>query len=280
MKYSILINQVRALEWGLTTSEAVVFSWIYELASWADKLIYDDKTYYFSSRAKACEELPIVTEKSDTMYRLYKSLEKKGLVSIVTINKNDYIALTEKGKQWYYEDELPKDGEKSETRKKIRRNSEKNPKDGKKYEETRKKIRENSEKNPTYKYISNKTIIDYEYVLPEYKEIFAEWLEYKKQRKEAYKTEKSVQLCYNKLLKLSGNNPDIARQIVEQSMANNWAGLFELKTENSYGNKRTNYSKKQEANNYAFQQYLEEGERIARGERVYTSDPNSEDNPF
>lgn len=50
--------------------------------------------------------------------------------------------------------------------------------------------------------------------------------------------------------------------------------------QNVYGNYRTNYSKKQEANNYAFQQYLEEGERIARGERVYTSYPNSKDNPF
>ena len=124
---------------------------------------------------------------------------------------------------------------------------------------------------------NNKNIIDYEYVLPEYKPIFSDWLEYKKQRKEAYKTEKSIQLCYNKLVKLSGNNPDTARQIVEQSMANNWAGLFELKNE-GYGNNRTNYSRKQEANNYALRQYLEEGERIARGERVYTTDP--ENRPF
>lgn len=115
------------------------------------------------------------------------------------------------------------------------------------------------------------------FVSPEYKEIFADWLEYKKQRKEAYKTEKSIQLCYNKMVKLSGNDPYTARQIVYQSMANNWAGLFELKNE-GYGNNRTNYSRKQEANNYALRQYLEEGERIARGERVYTTDP--ENRPF
>ena len=266
MKYSILINQNRALEWDLTTSEAVVFSWIYELASWADKLIFNEKTYYFSSREKACKELPIVTNKADTMYRIYKSLEKKGLISVITISKKEYISLTEKGKQWYFEGELPKDGNKSE--------------------ETRKKIRENSEKNPTYKYISDNNTNDTINPLPhkdfvsiEFQSIFQDWLEYKKQRKEAYKTEKSIQLCYNKLIKLSGNNPDIARQIVEQSMANNWAGLFELKNEN-HGNNRTNYSKKQEANNYALQQYIEDGERIARGERVYTSDPNSDDNPF
>lgn len=146
MKYSILINQKRAIEWELSTSEAVVFSWIYELASWAEKLIYEDKTYYFSSRAKACEELPIVTDKPDTMYRIYKSLEKKELISMVTINKKDYVSLTEKGKLWYYDDELPTDGKKSE--------------------ESRKKIRENSEKNPTDKYISNNINNYKEYIDP------------------------------------------------------------------------------------------------------------------
>ena len=59
--------------------------------------------------------------------------------------------------------------------------------------------------------------------------IFKDWLEYKKDRKEKYKSEKSIQLAYNKLVKLSDNNPEIAKEIVEQSMANNWAGLFELK---------------------------------------------------
>lgn len=84
---------------------------------------------------------------------------------------------------------------------------------------------------------NKKDFNNYKFVSPEFKETFAEWLEYKKERKESYKTEKSVKLCYNKLVKLSGNNPDIAKQIVEQSMANNWAGLFKLKNEN-YG-KRT-----------------------------------------
>lgn len=121
----------------------------------------------------------------------------------------------------------------------------------------------------------NKQVMDYQYVLPEFKQAFFDWLEYKKQRKESYKTEKSTRLCYDKLVKLSGNDPYTARQIVEQSMANNWAGLFELK-EN--GNNRTNYSRKQEANNYALEQYIRDSERIARGERVYTCDP--EDRPF
>jgi len=101
MKYNININQKKAVEWGLTSSEAIVFSWIYELASWADKIEYKNKTYYYGSKNKACEELPIVSNKRDTIYRLFKSLQGKGLVELITLGKSDYLALTNKGKEWY-----------------------------------------------------------------------------------------------------------------------------------------------------------------------------------
>lgn len=135
MKYTLTINQNRSVEWELTASEAIVFSWLYELPSWAEKLILEDKTYYFGSRNIACKELPIISDKADTMYRLYKSLEKKGLISMVILQKKDYIAITEKGKQWHYDNELPSNGKKSE--------------------ETRNEIREISEINPTNKYTNN-----------------------------------------------------------------------------------------------------------------------------
>lgn len=101
MKYSININQKKAVEWELTSSEAIVFSWIYELASWADKMEYKGKTYYYGSKNKACEELPIITNKRDTMYRIFKSLQGKGLIELITLDKSDYLALTKKGKEWY-----------------------------------------------------------------------------------------------------------------------------------------------------------------------------------
>lgn len=135
MKYTLTINQNRSVEWELTVSEAIVFSWLYELPSWAEKLILEDKTYYFGSRNVACKELPIISDKADTIYRLYKSLEKKGLILMVILQKKDYIAITEKGKNWHYDNELPNNGKKSE--------------------ETRNEIRENSEINPTYKYTNN-----------------------------------------------------------------------------------------------------------------------------
>lgn len=142
MKYTITINQNRSVEWKLTASESIVFSWIYELPSWADKMEYNGITYYFGSRNVACKELPIISDKADTMYRIYKSLEKKGLISTVVLQKKDYIAVTEKGKKWHYEIEHPKDGNKSE--------------------ETRNEIRENSEINPTNKYTNDKYTSDKE----------------------------------------------------------------------------------------------------------------------
>lgn len=140
MKYNILLNQIKAVEWGLSSSEAIVLSWIYELPSWAKRIEYDGNFYFHGNRNEACNELPIVTEKSDTMYRIYKSLSNKGIVNIICINKQDYLSLTEKGKEWYM--------------------SEKNPSNGNKSDETRKKIRENSEKNPTYNNTNNNNTKD------------------------------------------------------------------------------------------------------------------------
>ena len=56
-------------------------------------------------------------------------------------------------------------------------------------------------------------------------------MEYKKRRKETYKSEKSLQALANELTRLSNNDQAIARAIIQKSMANNWAGIFALKAE-------------------------------------------------
>lgn len=71
-----------------------------------------------------------------------------------------------------------------------------------------------------------------DFVSEEFKSAFQLWLDYKRERKESYKSEKSLKIAYNQLVKLSGNNPDTAKLIVEQSIASNWQGLFELKNKN------------------------------------------------
>jgi len=94
---------------------------------------------------------------------------------------------------------------------------------------------------------------DTSFVSDDFKDIFETWLKYKQEKRESYKSKKSLQACYKKLLTLSGNDPDTARNVVEQSMANNWSGLFGL-TGNNHGTaNRSNYTSKQEANAYALE---------------------------
>lgn len=63
-------------------------------------------------------------------------------------------------------------------------------------------------------------------ILPEFLAIFLTWLRYKRKRGESYKDKDSTFLAYKKLIKLSDNDILKAIEIVENSMANNYAGLF------------------------------------------------------
>ncbi len=142
MQYLSTINNYRALEWQLNPAESIAFSWIYELPSWASSITIENLPYYWADKKKACDDLPNVTDKPDTMYRYFKSFFDKGLIVMKKIEGKDYIAITEKGKNWRLT------------------GSEKNPKLGKKSELLGKISENGSENFPTYYYInSNKEII-------------------------------------------------------------------------------------------------------------------------
>lgn len=80
---------------------------------------------------------------------------------------------------------------------------------------------------------------DLEFITEDLADAFTLWLEYKKDRRESYKSDKSLRICFNNLVKLSNNDPAIAVQVVENSIGNNYSGLFELKNnKNGNGNKK------------------------------------------
>jgi hypothetical protein len=56
-----------------------------------------------------------------------------------------------------------------------------------------------------------------------------EWCDFRKALKKPYKTTTGTAAAYNKLLKLSENNSEIAIAIITQSMENEWLGFFPLK---------------------------------------------------
>lgn len=61
--------------------------------------------------------------------------------------------------------------------------------------------------------------------------ILETWFKYKSERKEKYKSNSSKEQFYKNLLKLSNSNFETAEKIINQSIGNNWAGVFELKND-------------------------------------------------
>lgn len=84
----------------------------------------------------------------------------------------------------------------------------------------------------------NKNEINLDFVDHKYRQALTTWLSYKKERKQTY-TQRGAELCYELLLKLSKNNPDTAMAIVQQSIANNYSGLFALKNERTYTSRQS-----------------------------------------
>ena len=138
MRYTISIDQTHSIEWGLSLSEAALFSFIYSLPAWAEQIHTKGETWFFASRNKAIDEMPIITDKGDTIYRLYKSLQQKNIIEWQKFGEKDCIKITEKGKQW----------------------NSLNTTLGNKSESTRKNIRNKAEKNPTYNSTKNNNTID------------------------------------------------------------------------------------------------------------------------
>lgn len=84
-----------------------------------------------------------------------------------------------------------------------------------------------------------KAKIDTMFVRNDFIPVVNEWLQYKKERGQPYK-QKGFNAFYSTLMDLSQGDPDKARRIIQQSMANNWAGLFPLKTTNDNGRSAKN----------------------------------------
>ena len=152
MQFTIHINQSLAVEWGLNAQQALLFAFVYECPSWAKPVKTDSGIYFALSKAKIVEELPLLTDKPDTAYRLLRALNAAGLIELSSTSSITLVRLTEKGKAWNrkldgsekYPTSQPFNG-----RKKIRSTSEKSP------SKVGKKSDSGSEKSPTNQGTSN-----------------------------------------------------------------------------------------------------------------------------
>ncbi len=146
MQFTVTINQVKALEWELNSQQALLFAFVYGCPSWTKPIKTDDGIFFALSKAKIIEELPLLTDKPDTAYRMLKALEEAGLIELSSTSNITLFRLTEKAIEWNQKldgSEKYPTPPKNEGRKKIRSTSEKNPiKVGEKSEQ-------GSEKSPT-----------------------------------------------------------------------------------------------------------------------------------
>ena len=78
----------------------------------------------------------------------------------------------------------------------------------------------------------NKNELDLSIVAPNMIEPVETWLAYKKEKAQSYK-HTGFKTFYKKLCEFSNNNPQVAMAIIEQSMQNNYAGIFPLRNNNN-----------------------------------------------
>ncbi|MGJ8518058.1 DnaT-like ssDNA-binding domain-containing protein [Carnimonas bestiolae] len=151
MQFSVLINQAKALEWGLNMPQAMLFAFVYECPSWCKPVSKNDEIFYALSKQKVVDELPLLGA-PDTVYRNLKMLAKRGVIELSYTNQITLVRLTDKGREWN-----------KKTASKGNFGSEKNPTNGddssvgKKSDPGRGNIRSGSEKNPTNQVTSQLT---------------------------------------------------------------------------------------------------------------------------
>lgn len=145
MKYNLLINQKGAVDVGIKNiRQAILFDFLANCSSWAEKEVIEGNTYYWVSRAKVCEELPLLQLKEDSVYRYFKQLEGLGLIEYVKRQRKDLILVTQKGLSYLNSSEKnPRNDENSGKNPSATQNSEKNP------SKLGKKSEKNSENFPT-----------------------------------------------------------------------------------------------------------------------------------
>jgi len=122
-----------------------------------------------------------------------------------------------------------------------------------------------------------KTLLDMSIVAPNMVEPVETWIAYKKEKGKMYKPI-GFKNFYKKLCELSGSNPQIAMAIIEESMANNYDGIFPLRNNNNNNYGRETITDKirrtvEEAN--TFSQQL--SERIGNDQQADVCDGDNDE---
>lgn len=111
---------------------------------------------------------------------------------------------------------------------------------------------ENENENENINENRNRNVLVYP--SSEFQNLWEQWIDYKKEEhKDRYKSTKTEQIAINNLVKLCNGDLKLAEEIVNNSIANKYKGLFEIKY---YGQKAAPKDK--------MQQYVEKFDEIKR----------------
>ncbi|WGV14047.1 hypothetical protein QJS82_05090 [Psychrobacter maritimus] len=272
MRYTHSINAVKCQEWQISLAQGALVDLINQASSWANADVVDGEVYYWVSRNKVINEIPVAYSKADTVYRSLKVLASKGIINHIKQGKRDLVNFTEKGKTWNVKGTAIGDS-KLINNSELDRKSEINPTSlGNKSEKTP----QNSEINSTYKNTSinkstsnkniktavksstkhnsksaNEQFSAHNYLIPYF--INDElWFAYNDMRvtKKKPATKYACKLLIKKLTSWHEKGLDVSAAI-EKSIVNGWTDVFEPAVNQMRTTKQgNNYGRKQSPANY------------------------------
>ena len=146
----------------------------------------------------------------DTVRNFFKLLAKDNMIILESLTKSTRITVCNYDTyQYYLHDEQTQPVRKANDEQ-TQPHSNKNDK------------KEKNDKN-------NNKFFDLSFVDPLFNETFLLWLNYKKEKREGYKSQKSLEIAYHKLIKDSGSSPIVAKEMIETAITNSWKGFFPIK---------------------------------------------------
>ena len=202
------------------------------------KNVYDGSVWTYNSSSAFGKLFPYLKDRTISRYLL--ELEKDGYLKTGNYNDNTFDKT-----KWYsftdnfleelknigfdIEDILISQNMYTDTHKMANRSTDNGePIPDSKHTDEKQEDKEERDKSLSKKDERYDANADLSYVDTPYAAIWQEWLDYKKEIKKQYKTQRGAKSQYNTLIKYANNNPILANAIVKISIEHSWDGLFAL----------------------------------------------------
>ena len=202
------------------------------------KNVYDGSVWTYNSSSAFGKLFPYLKDRTISRYLL--ELEKDGYLKTGNYNDNTFDKT-----KWYsftdnfleelknigfdIEDILISQNMYTDTHKMANRSTDNGePIPDSKHTDEKQEDKEERDKSLSKKDERYDANADLSYVDAPYADIWQEWLDYKKEIKKQYKTQRGAKSQYNTLIKYANNNPILANAIVKISIEHSWDGLFAL----------------------------------------------------